>query len=309
MKPIPSLRQLSYLLALHEQGHFGRAAAACFVSQSALSVGIAELERLLETSLVDRSRRHVRFTAIGEEIVLRARQMVRAAEDLHVAAQRSYEPLVGTLRMAAIPTIAPFLLASILPALARDWPRLQLYVREMLTSVACEAMGRGAIDCVLLALPVECGEVDSVAIAVDPLLLVAATGQDELALPLCDAEEERLLLLEDGHCLKDHALAACNLSAARSESRLVASTLHTLVQLVDAGLGYTLLPQMAIDAGILSGTRVEARPAQSLHAKRHIALVWRSGHPRTSDFRLLGETIRRAVAGTASDVAIAPRQG
>jgi LysR family hydrogen peroxide-inducible transcriptional activator len=297
MKPVPSLRQLSYLLALHEHGHFGRAAAACFVSQSALSVGIAELERLLGTSLVERSKRHVRFTLIGEEIVARARQMVRAAEDLHVAAQRSYEPLVGALRMAAIPTIAPFLLSSILPALARDWPRLQLYVREMLTNVACEAMGRAAIDCVLLALPVECGEVESVAIAVDRLLLVAAKGQDDLALPLCDADAERLLLLEDGHCLKDHALAACNRTAAGSESRLVASTLHTLVQLVDAGLGYTLLPQMAIDAGILSGTRVEARPAQSLHAERHIALVWRSGHPRTSDFRLLGETIRRAVAG------------
>jgi LysR family hydrogen peroxide-inducible transcriptional activator len=300
MKPIPSLRQLSYLLALHEHGHFGRAAAACFVSQSALSVGIAELERLLGTSLVERSKRHVRFTLIGEEIVARARQMVRAAEDLHVAAQRSYEPLVGALRMAAIPTIAPFLLSSILPALAREWPQLQLYVREMLTSVACEAMGRGAIDCVLLALPVECGEVESVAIAVDSLLLVAAKGEDDLALPLCDADAERLLLLEDGHCLKDHALAACNRAVAGSESRLVASTLHTLVQLVDAGFGYTLLPQMAIDAGILGGTRVEVRPAQSLHANRQIALVWRSGHPRTSDFRLLGETIKRAVGGDAA---------
>ena len=299
MKPTPSLRQLSYLLALHEHGHFGRAAAASFVSQSALSVGIAELERLLETSLVERSKRHVRFTPLGEEIVVRARQMVRAAEDLQVAAQRSSEPLVGALRLAAIPTIAPFLLSSILPALARDWPRLQLYVREMLTSVACEAMSRGEIDCVVLALPVECGDVESVEIAVDRLVLVAANGHDEMASPLCDADNERLLLLEDGHCLKEHALAACSRAAAEAESRLVASTLHTLVQLVDAGLGYTLLPQMAIDAGILGGTRVEARPAQSLHAKRHIALVWRSGHPRTSDFSLLGETIRQAVSGDA----------
>lgn len=297
MKPIPSLRQLSYLLALHEHGHFGRAAAASFVSQSALSVGIAELERLLETSLVERSKRHVRFTPIGEEIVVRARQMVRAAEDLHVAAQRAHEPLVGTLRLAAIPTIAPFLLPSILPALARDWPRLQLFVREMVTSVACEAMERSAIDCVLLALPVECGEVESLDIAVDRLILVAANGRDEMASPLCDADDDRLLLLEDGHCLKEHALAACNRAASETESRLVAATLHTLVQLVDAGLGYTLLPQMAIDAGILEGTRVETRPAQSLHATRQIALVWRGGHPRTSDFRLLGETIRQAVGG------------
>lgn len=300
MKPIPSLRQLSYLLALHEHGHFLRAAAASCISQSALSAGIAELERLLETSLVERSKRHVRFTPIGEEIVVRARQMVRAAEDLHVAAQRSYEPLVGTLRLAAIPTIAPFLLSSIVPALARDWPRLQVYVREMVTSVACEAMERSAIDCVLLALPVECGQVESIKIAVDRLILVAAKEQDETASPLCDADNERLLLLEDGHCLKEHALAACNRAASEAESRLVASTLHTLVQLVDAGLGYTLLPQMAIDAGILRGTRVETRPARSLPATRQIALVWRSGHPRTTDFRLLGETIKQAVAGDAA---------
>jgi LysR family hydrogen peroxide-inducible transcriptional activator len=300
MKPVPSLRQLSYLLALHEHGNFGRAAAALFVSQSAFSVGIAELERVLEASLVERSKRHVRFTPIGEEIVVRARQMVRAAEDLHLVAQRSYEPLVGSLRLAAIPTIAPFLLSSVLPALARDWPRLQLYVREMLTSVACEAMGRGEIDCVLLALPIECGEVESIEIAVDPLILVTAKGQDQFASPLCDADNKRLLLLEDGHCLKEHALAACNRAAAEAESLLVASTLHTLVQLVDAGLGYTLLPQMAIDAGILGGTRVETRPAQSLHAERRIALVWRSGHPRTSEFRLLGETIRQAVDSDAT---------
>ena len=296
MNPIPSLRQLSYLLALREHGNFGRAAAAMFVSQSALSVGIAELERVLETSLVERTKRHVRFTPIGEEIVVRARQMVRAAEDLHVAAQRSYEPLIGTLRLAAIPTIAPFLLSRIVPALSRDWPRLQLHVREMVTSVACEAMERGAIDCVLLALPVQCGAVESLDIAVDPLVLVAAKGQDETASPLCDADNERLLLLEDGHCLKEHALAACNRAASEAESRLVASTLHTLVQLVDAGLGYTLLPQIAIDAGILGGTRVETRPAQSLHAKRQIALVWRNGHPRANEFRLLGGTIRQAVS-------------
>ncbi|KQS03743.1 LysR family transcriptional regulator [Sphingomonas sp. Leaf357] len=295
MNPIPSLRQLSYLIALHEHGHFGNAATACFVSQSTLSVGIAELERLLGTRLVERSKRHVRFTPIGEEIVVRAGQTVRAAEDLFAAAQRPHEPLVGPLRMAVIPTVAPFLLSSILPSLERDWPRLQLYVREMVTSVACEAMERSTIDCVLLALPVECGDVESMDILVDRLILVAAKGRDEMASPLCDADNDRLLLLGDGHCLKAHALAVCNRAAAEADSRLVAATLHTLVQLVDAGLGYTLLPQMAIDAGILDGTSVETRPAQSLHATRTIALVWRSGHPRTSDFRLLGETIRRAV--------------
>lgn len=300
MKPIPSLRQLTYLLALHDHGNFGRAAAALFVSQSAFSVGIAELERVLETSLVERSKRHVRFTPVGEEIVARARQMVRAAEDLHLVTQRSYEPLVGSLRFAVIPTIAPFLLSRILPALARDWPRLQLYVREMLTGIACETMGRGEIDCVLLALPVECGDFESIDIAVDPLVLVTARGEDQLASPVCDADNQRLLLLEDGHCLKEHVLSACGRRSGDAESLLVASTLHTLVQLVDAGLGYTLLPQVAIDACILGGTRVETRPAQSRQAERQIALAWRRGHPRASEFRLLGETIMRAVSGDAA---------
>jgi LysR family hydrogen peroxide-inducible transcriptional activator len=301
MKPIPSLRQLSYLIALHEHGNFGRAAAALFVSQSAFSVGIAELERVLEASLVERSKRHVRFTPLGEEIVSRARRMVQAAEDLQLVAQRSHEPLVGPLRLAAIPTIAPFVLSSILPVLARDWPRLKLYVREMLTSVACDATGRGEIDCVLLALPVECGDIEKVDVAVDRLILVTAKGQDQSASPLCEAEDQRLLLLEDGHCLKEHALAACHRTATETERLLVASTLHTLVQLVDAGLGYTLIPQMAIDAGILGGTRVEAYPLQTVRAERQIALVWRRGHPRTSEFRMLGETIRQAVGGDTGE--------
>ena len=301
MKPTPSLRQLSYLLSLHEHGNFGRAATASFVSQSALSASIAELERVLDVILVDRSKRHVRFTPIGEEIVGRARQMVCAAEDLHLVAQRSHEPLVGSLRLAVIPTIAPFLLSGILSALACDWAQLQLYVREMLTSVACEAMGRGEIDCVLLALPVECGEVESVDIAADRLVLVAAEGHDSFASPACEADDDRLLLLEDGHCLKEHALAACNRTEREAESRLVASTLHTLVELVNAGLGYTLIPQMAIEAGILDGTRVEPRRPQGLEAVRQIALVWRSGHPRTSEFRLLGATIRRAVGRDAPE--------
>ncbi len=296
MKPIPSLRQLSYLLSLHEHGNFGRAATAACVSQSALSASIAELERVLDVILVDRSKRHVRFTLIGEEIVVRARQMVCAAEDLHLVAQRSHQPLVGALRLAVIPTIAPFLLSSILPALACDWPQLQLHGREMLTGVACEAMSRGEIDCVLLALPVECGDVESVDISSDRLVLVTAEGQDQFASPLCDSDDKRLLLLEDGHCLKDHALAACNRAGAEIEGQLVASTLHTLVQLVGAGLGYTLLPKMAIDAGILIGTRIETRPTETLRAERRITLVWRSGHPRSGEFRLLGQSIKKAVS-------------
>ncbi|HEU0044142.1 hydrogen peroxide-inducible genes activator [Sphingomonas sp.] len=292
MLPLPSFRQLGYLLALHEQGHFGRAAAACFVTQSTLSVGIAELERLLGAQLVERSKRSVRFTEAGEEVVTRARTVMRAAEDLLAATQTRREPLTGTLRLAAIPTIAPFLLPRLLPAIERDWPRMQMFVREMLTGAACDALAQGTIDCVLLALPVECGLVDTAPIGSDRLLLAAR--DDDASAAAGELDTSRLLLLEDGHCLKDQALAACDLSRRATEAQLVASTLHTLVQLVDAGLGITLLPELAVDAGILGGTRVIGRPLERLDATRRIVLAWRKGDARGSDFGLLGRTIRDA---------------
>jgi LysR family hydrogen peroxide-inducible transcriptional activator len=302
---LPSLRQLSYLLALHEHGHFGRAAASCFVTQSTLSVGIAELERLLGAGLVERTRRSVRFTAVGEEVVARARGLVRAAEDLAAVAQGEREPLVGGLRLAAIPTVAPFLLPVLLPAVTRAWPRLTLTVREMLTGQACEALERGSLDCVLLALPVECGDVETLPVLTDRLLLASADGGTDQALTFEELDARRLLLLEDGHCLKDHALAACDVRV-EAEAPLVASTLHTLVRLVDAGLGFTLLPEMAVAAGMLDGTRVRARPVAGIAAERAVALAWRRGHARGEEFRLLGETIRQAIAPAGLDGARAP---
>ncbi len=300
--PLPSLRQLAYLVALHEHQHFGRAGAACFVTQSTLSVGIAELERLLGTLLVERSKRSVRFTAIGEEVVARARGMIHAGEDLVAVAQGSREPLVGAIRLAAIPTVAPFLLPDILSGVGRAWPRLDLFVREMLTAPACEALHRGAIDCVLLALPAECGDVDTCEIMVDRLFLATPAGEGDAPTPLeapislDRIDDDRLLLLEDGHCLRNHALAACKVAEPASDARLVASTLQTLVRLVNAGLGVTLLPQMAVAAGILTGSRVHGRAIEGASANRRIALVWRKGHPRGNEFRLLGGTIRDAVA-------------
>lgn len=294
LAPLPTLRQLTYLLALREHLHFGRAAAACFVTQSTLSVGIAELERLLGAELVERSKRSVRFTGVGEEVAARARSMIRAAEDLRATAQDAHEPLVGPLRLAAIPTIAPFLLPGAMRAIDAAWPRLRLFVREMLTGPACEALQRGTVDCVLLALPVDCGDVEMVEIGVDRLLL--ADRGEETGPTTADAiDPARLLLLEDGHCLKDHALAACHLAGRAPEARVIASTLHTLVELVEAGLGATLLPAMAVTAGMLAGTGIAARPLAGADAERRIALVWRRGHSRSGDFRLLAETIRAAV--------------
>lgn len=300
---LPTLRQLAYLVALDEQQHFGRAAAQVFVSQSALSVGIAELERQLGVTLVDRSKRRIRLTPIGKDTVARARSVLRGAEDLLTAAQASGEPLVGALRMAAIPTIAPYLLPHILSELERSHPRLDLFVREMLTAPACAALQQGAVDCVLLALPVECGEVEICEIGVDRLLL-AVGAEDEAATGPTHAgevEADRLLLLEDGHCLTDHALAACDLSARAREPRLVASTLQTLVGLVDAGWGVTLLPQLAVSAGVLRGTGVSVQPVEGVDAVRRLSLVWRTNNPRRSDFELLGRALRRVVRAVVED--------
>lgn len=298
MGPLPSLRQLGYLVALRDHGHFGRAAAASFVTQSTLSVGIAELERLLGTLLVERSKRSVRFTGTGEEVVARARGVVRAAEDLVATAQGAREPLVGTVRLAVIPTVAPFLLPAILAALDARWPRLKPFVREMMTGPACEALHRGTLDCVLLALPAECGAVEAFEIMVDRLVLATPPDEAEPRSPasLDTIDPDRLLLLEDGHCLRDHALSACKVAGPASDARLVASTLDTLVRLVDAGLGVTLLPQMGVAAGILEGSGVRTRAVADDDAERRVALVWRDGHPRAEEFRLLGDTIRNAVA-------------
>ncbi|MCW6508870.1 hydrogen peroxide-inducible genes activator [Lichenifustis flavocetrariae] len=291
-----TLRQLTYLLALQEHQHFGRAAAACAVTQSTLSSALAELELILETQLVERSKRSLRFTAVGLVVAAHARDVIRSVEDLCEGLQSEREALVGTLRMAAIPTIAPFLLPRIVTAVGARWPRLRLFVREMLTSGACEALQRNTVDCVLLALPAECGDVAICEIMADQLL-VAARPREGAALGEVSeltADPSRLLLLDEGHCLRDQALAACNLSNASSESPLIASTLQTLVQMVDAGLGVTFVPQMAVAAGILHGTRVTSRAIRP-GVERRIALVWRKRSPRASDLQLLGATIRAAV--------------
>ncbi|MEP6785733.1 MAG: hydrogen peroxide-inducible genes activator [Sphingomonadales bacterium] len=295
---VPSLRQLQYLVALYDHGHFGRAAAACFVTQSTLSSGINDLERLLDTTLVERTKRFMRFTGVGEHMVERARLLVRGAEDLAESVRAESEPLSSDLRLAVIPTIAPFVLPRFLPKLQSDWPQVRLFLRETSTPLALEALHRGTIDCVLLALPYECGEVDVAEIAVEPLLLgLPGAEADQLSKPVlaADIDMERLLLLEDGNCLSGHVLAACERPEMRSDALMLGTSLHTLVQMIDHGFGLTLLPRMAVDAGILDGTNVVAQPLASELAMRRIALVWRKGSARARDYYLLAETIASVI--------------
>ena len=199
--------------------------------------------------------------------------------------------------MGVIPTIAPFLLPTLLPRLREQWPDLRLYLREETSQAACDALHRGKLDCVLLALPYACGDVE-VADLFDDALLVAFPPGPAAELPECvpatAIDEDSLLLLEDGHCLKDHALSACNRPELRAEASILGTSLHTLVQMVDNGLGITLIPEMAVEAGILAGTRVVARRLDADHPVRKIALVWRKGSPREKEFRLLADALKAA---------------
>ena len=287
---LPTLKQLQYLVALRDHGHFGRAADACFVTQSTLSAGIRELESLIGIILVERTRRVVRFTPLGLRIADKGQRVLREAEELADMARAAGKPLAGELRMGVIPTIAPFFLPRALPRLREEWPDLRLYLREETTGAACDSLHRGHVDCVLLALPYHCGDVEVADLFEDRLFVAFPEGDPRDPPPRISPaaiDEARLLLLEDGHCLKDHALAACNRPELRAEAAMIGTSLHTLVQMVDNGLGLTLLPEMALEAGILDNTRVVARPLDAERPARRIALAWRKGSPREKEFRML----------------------
>ncbi len=292
---LPTLKQLQYLVALKEHGHFGRAADSCFVTQSTLSAGIRELESLIGTTLVERTRRVVRFSALGDRIVDKAYRVLREADELAAIAQAAGKPLTGDLRMSVIPTIAPFLLPRLLPRLREEKPELKLYLREETSQAAVESLRHGKADCVLMALPFATGEVENAHLFDDHLYVAFPKDdpRDPPATVTADMiDETRLLLLEDGHCLKDHALAACNRPELRAEATMMGTSLHTLVQMVDNGLGLTLLPEMAIRGGILVNTQISSRPLASANASREIALVWRKASPREREFQMLADILR-----------------
>ena len=301
---LPTLKQLQYLVALREHGHFGKAAEACFVTQSTLSAGLRELETLLGVTLVERTRRIVRFTALGHRVADKASRVIREAEELAELARAEGKPLHGELRLGVIPTIAPFLLPAMLPRLREQWPSLKLYLREETSQAACEALHRGQLDCVLLALPYACGDVDFAPLFDDRLFVAFPGGEapSGAAVEVDSIDEKRMLLLEDGHCLKDHALSACNRPDLRAHAAMMGTSLHTLVQMVDNGLGLTFVPAMAIEAGILDGTQVAAKPLRSDHGFRRIALIWRRSSPRENEFQLLAAGLRRILSDLIPDL-------
>jgi LysR family transcriptional regulator, hydrogen peroxide-inducible genes activator len=293
---LPTLKQLQYLVALQEHGHFGKAAEASFVTQSTLSSGVRELESLLGIMLVERTRRVVRFTPLGDKIVNKAHRILREAEELAEMARSAGKPLAGDLRMSVIPTIAPFLLPQLLPALRTQFPDLKLYLREEPSATACDALHHGQVDCVLLAMPFVAGDVEAATLFSDKLYVAFPKDDPRDPPPTITPDlidETRLLLLMDGHCLKDHALAACNRPELRASASMIGTSLHTLIQMVDNGLGMTLIPEMGIKAGLLDGTNVVARPLETEHASRDISLIWRTNSPRREEFELLADALKK----------------
>lgn len=300
---LPTIKQLQYLVALHRTRHFGKAAEDCHVTQSTLSAGLRELEALLGVVLVERNRRVVRFTPLGDAVVKRAWRLLGEADAITELARAAGTPLSSELRLGVIPTIAPFLLPALLPALRRRLPDLKLFLREEQSGQACEALARGQLDCLLLALPYACGEIETAPLFDDPIRFAfhpADLPEPPAAIDPERIDEERLLLLEDGHCLKDHALAACSRATFRPDQSVLGTSLHTLVQMVDNRIGMTLLPQMAIDAGILANTAIEVRPLASADALRTIALAWRPSSPRAEEYRLFAETLKAVRAERAA---------
>jgi LysR family hydrogen peroxide-inducible transcriptional activator len=294
MPVLPTLRQLAYLVELSERLNFRVAAEAQFVTQSTLSAGIKELERLLGVQLFERDQRHVLLTAVGEEVAARARELLASAADLAKTARAAARPLSGLLRLGAIPTIAPFLLPRVLPALRRAHKDLKLHLREDLTERLLERLRAGSLDVALIALPFDTGDLYVREVFEDELWLVArkdapVAREKEVAIRTIDTGE--MLLLEEGHCLRDHALAACGPRRGTWDPRVEATSLTTLIQMIDGGWGLTLLPGTALDAGILKGTRLVARPFARPAPSRTLALVARHTSSRRRDADLLAEFV------------------
>lgn len=293
---LPSPQQLRYLVALAELGHFGRAAGACAVSQSTLSAGILALERQLDAAILDRGAgKHVVFTALGEEIVFAARKALAALEALAEVACAARAPLSGPLRLGVIPTIGPFLLPRLMPLLRDAFPNLRLFVREDVTQALVERLAGNRLDLLLLALPCACGDAETLAIARDEFVVALPKGHRLAArarVPAAALAGERMLLLEDGHCLRDQALAVCGV--AGEQEGFAATSLHTLAQMVAGGLGVTLLPRLAVDAGIAEWADLELRPLAGSSAWRTIGLAWRAGSPRAEEYRALAPLIAPA---------------
>ncbi|MDJ0928553.1 MAG: LysR substrate-binding domain-containing protein [Gammaproteobacteria bacterium] len=298
---LPSVRQLRYFATLEVEQHFGRAAEACHVSQPAFSVAIRELEERLGLQLVDRNSRRVAITPAGREIAAQARLCLRDLEQLCELATARREPMAGPLTIGVIPTIAPFLLPRVLPQTRRRFPHLQLFIREAQSEELLNQLEDGQLDVVLLALPYPMRNVTSMQLFKDPFLLAYRRGTkliDPDGFSVNRITADTVLLLEEGHCLRDHAMAACKVRNLAPVNPFAATSLFTLLEMVDSDLGVTFLPQMAVGSALLRQTHIQTA-ALPRGGHRDIALIWRKSSGRQKEFRQLGQLIRDTAGANA----------
>jgi len=292
---MPTLRQLQFLLALRAEGSFVAAAEAVGVTQPTLSAGIKDLETTLGAVLVERGRNGAVLTPAGEEAAERASRAVGEVEEMVRTVQSAGEPFAGVFRLGAIPTIAPFLLPRALPLLKGKFPKLRLQMREDLTTRLIEALRARTIDAALIALPYEAHGIATAAIAEDEFFFLCPdthplAKRNDLSPDQMRGEE--MLLLEDGHCLREHALSACRIAPGRRSSEVGATSLHTLVQMVAGGMGVTLLPKIAAEGGAVAGAHVAIRPFATPLIGRSIGVAWREGGPREEEARQLAVVLK-----------------
>jgi len=291
-----TLRQLRYLSALAEHRHFGRAAESCSVTQPALSMQIKDLEHELAVDLVERRPAEVVLTDIGAEVARRAERVLGLTRDIADFARHRSRLLTGRLQLGVIPSIAPYVLPKLLPAVARAYPELRIELRETQTHVLLDELARGAVDAVMLALPAETAEIEAVPLFDDPFLLAVPATDPRPAgarVSTQDIDMQRLILLEEGHCLRDQALALC--SSERRDVSLGAASLATVMQMVANGYGVTLLPRIAVDAE-LRDERVKLLRFVEPAPGRTVGLAWRRTSPRKADFVALGRLVAEALA-------------
>jgi LysR family hydrogen peroxide-inducible transcriptional activator len=300
-----TLQELKYLVALADHGHFGRAAEACFITQSTLSTQLKKLEDFLGVTLFDRSLKRVTPTPIGREILQAARNIVEESERIRELAKHAQDPMSRTLRLGVIPTLGPYYLPHVLTLVHKKHPGLRLLLREEMTSQILEHLNDGKLDAGLLALPVTDDSLRVEPLFYEPFYAALPAGHalaKRDVLKVSDIMEEKLLLLDEGHCLRDQALDVCG-SGSRGREEVRATSLETLRQMVGMGLGLTLLPALAVDAGPrVSRKAVDIRPFRKPPPGRTIGLVWRKRAPFPETFDRLAQTLKNALPSEVEPV-------
>jgi LysR family hydrogen peroxide-inducible transcriptional activator len=293
---LPTVKQLRYLVALAEHLHFGNAAKSCFISQSGFSIAIKELEEILQAQLVDRTNKSVTITTIGRQVVAKARLCLQEIETLVEIPAGHQMPLSGKLVLGVIPTIAPYLLPLIHKGIQEQFPSLKLYFKEQTTQLLYDELIAGYIDLMLVALPYEFKHVEVMPLFKDHFMLASHPQTKWLSKQsnlINQLQEDSVLLLEDGHCLRGHALSACKLLHTNKVNQFAATSLYTLLHMVENDLGVTFIPEMAKYSTQLSGSQIEVRQL-SEDSYREIGLVWRKNSSQSEEFSLLGEFIQKS---------------